>query len=61
MWSFEEEGAQEASALPQQWVCVRVTTVGGLDNIIDMRNALSEHFMKQVLGQREEKETVAHI
>jgi hypothetical protein len=43
VWSLQEEGAQEASPRAQQQTCVRAITVGGLDNVIDVRNALSEH------------------
>ena len=34
MWSVQGERAQEA--------CVRAIIVGGLDNVVDVRNALSK-------------------
>jgi hypothetical protein len=37
MWSLLEEGAQGA--------CVRTIIIGGLDIVVDMRNALSEHLI----------------
>ena len=36
-------GCPRSITLAQQQVCVRAITIGGLDNDVDMRNALSEH------------------
>ena len=57
------EGCPRSIALAQRQVCKRAIVVGGLDNVVNMRYALSEHLsvvvstntmrhhsMKQVLG-----------
>ena len=43
MWSLQEEGAQEASPMLKDKTCVRAITIRGLDNVVDVRNAMSEH------------------
>ena len=38
-------GGHPSSITPtKQRACVRAITIGGLNNVVDMRNALSEHF-----------------
>ena len=36
-------GCPRSITLAQRRVCVRAITIGGLDNVVDVRNALSEH------------------
>ena len=36
-------GCPKSITVAQRWAYVRAITVGGLDNVVDMRNALSEH------------------
>ena len=36
-------GCPRSSTPAQQRVCVRAITVGGVDNVVDVRNALNEH------------------
>ena len=36
-------GCAKSITLAQRRACVRAIIVGGLDNVVDMRNALSEH------------------
>ena len=40
---LQKEGAQDASPLRNGQTCVRAIIAGGLYNIVDKRNALSEH------------------
>ena len=43
MWSLQEGGRPRTITLAQQEACVGAITIGGLDNVVDVRNALSEH------------------
>ena len=36
-------GHPKSTTRAQQRACARAITVGGLDNVVDMKNALSEH------------------
>ena len=38
-----KEGRPRSITLAQRQVCVRAIAIGGLDNVVDVRNALSEH------------------
>jgi transposase len=43
MWNLEEGGHPRSITHAQIQVFVKAVTVGGLDNDVDVRNALSEH------------------
>ena len=43
MWSLSTGGRLRNINPTQQWMCVKTIVVGGLDNVVDARIALSEH------------------
>jgi hypothetical protein len=43
VWSFSKGGHLRNNTLAQQRICVKAIVVGGLDNVVDARTALSEH------------------